>query len=286
MSRPLRIEHPGTLYHITARGNSGQLIFFDEDDKDIFLSILLSVLRRYSWRCYAFCLMGNHYHLVIETTKANLSRGMRQLNGTYAQRFNKKAKRYGHLFQGRFKAYIIEEDRYMLAVLRYVVLNPVRAGLCAHPQEYRYSSYLKTAGPANNNDPVDTAYVLRRFGATNKIAVNKYRRFILEGIGEESVFNELKAGIFLGSDTFVGNHTVNLRDEKLQEIPQRQRPDPKPGLGSLVKNEKDKTGIITAYLDWDYSLTQIADYLNVHYSTISRIVKKYELDAKMRKCKT
>lgn len=159
MARPLRIEYPGALYHVTARGNAGQPIFLKSADKEQFLKILSLVLSRYEWRCYAFCLMDNHYHLVVKTKKANLSRGMRQLNGIWAQQQNNKLKKRGHLFQGRFKAFLIEEDSYLLAVLSYAVLTPVRAGICASPEEYRYSSFLKTACLAGSKSVNDCKWV-------------------------------------------------------------------------------------------------------------------------------
>ena len=114
MSRPLRIEFPGAVYHITSRGNAKQLIFLDDLDKRKFLKVLSSVIERFNWLCHAYCLMSNHYHLVIETPEGNLSRGMRQLNGVYTQIFNQKHKRVGHLLQGRYKAILVEKESYLL----------------------------------------------------------------------------------------------------------------------------------------------------------------------------
>ena len=146
MARPLRIEYPGALYHITSRGNNKQDIFLDDSDRISFLEILSKVIEEREWLCYAFCLMGNHYHLLIETPKANLSRGMQQLDSVYARRFNKRHERVGHLFQARFHAALIEKEVYLLEVLRYTVLNPVRAGLCKDPAFYKWSSYLDIIG--------------------------------------------------------------------------------------------------------------------------------------------
>ena len=127
MVRPLRIEFPGAVYHITARGNARAKIFKDDADRDAFLSVLEQVLTQFDWLLHAYCLMDNHYHLMIETTEANLSAGMRQLNGVYTQRFNRRHRRVGHVFQGRFKAIVVDRDSYLLELCRYVVLNPVRA---------------------------------------------------------------------------------------------------------------------------------------------------------------
>ncbi len=144
MARPLRIEFPGALYHLTARGNAGQDIFLDARDSQRFLNILDQVATRLRWRCFAYCLMSNHYHLVVETPAPNLSHGMRQLNGRYTQRFNFRHGRDGHLFQGRYKAILVDREAYLKEVCRYVVLNPVRAGLVPDVRAWRWSSYRAT----------------------------------------------------------------------------------------------------------------------------------------------
>src|SRR4030042_5793823 len=129
MARPLRIEFPGAVYHVTSRGNARQTIFIDDEDRGGFLDLLSIVVERFNWICHAYCLMGNHYHLLIETPDGNLSKGMRELNGIYTQHFNRRHGRVGHVFQGRFKAILVEKDSYLLELCRYIVLNPVRAGI-------------------------------------------------------------------------------------------------------------------------------------------------------------
>ena len=146
MSRPLRPEVPGAIWHITSRGNERHSIFVDEEDRERFLALLGKVAADFNWRCYAFVLMGNHYHLMVETPEATLSRGMRQLNGVYTLGFNRRHGRVGHLFQGRFKAILVERESHLLELIRYVALNPVRAGLVAAPQEWKWNSYRATAG--------------------------------------------------------------------------------------------------------------------------------------------
>ena len=146
MARPLRVEFPGALYHLTARGNARGAIFLDDEDRQGFLSVLGSVIDRFGWICHAYCLMGNHYHLMVETPSANLSKGARQLNGVYTQRFNRRHRRVGHLLQGRYKAILVERDSYLLELCRYIVLNPVRAGTVRRAGDYRWSSYRATAG--------------------------------------------------------------------------------------------------------------------------------------------
>jgi putative transposase len=127
MTRPLRIEFAGAVYHLTSRGNAKQAIFLAEKDFADFLGVLCQVVKRYHFILPAYCLMKNHYHLLMETPEGNLSRGMRQLNGLYTQRFNKKYQRVGHLLQGRYQAILVDKDHYLLTLCRYVVCNPVRA---------------------------------------------------------------------------------------------------------------------------------------------------------------
>ena len=126
MARPLRLEFPGAVYHVSSRGNARQRIFFGDADRELFLDTLTQGIARYRWLCHAYCLMENHYHLLIETPRANLSLGMRQLNGIYTQTFNRRHHRVGHLFQGRFRAILVEKESYLLELCRYIVLNPVR----------------------------------------------------------------------------------------------------------------------------------------------------------------
>jgi len=126
MARPLRIEFPGAVYHVTSRGNARRKIYRDDEDREAFLATLAWVAERFGWRCHAYCLMDNHFHLLLETPQPNLSRGMRQLNGVYTQSFNRRHRKAGHLFQGRFKAILAEKDSYLLELARYIVLNPVR----------------------------------------------------------------------------------------------------------------------------------------------------------------
>lgn len=140
MARPLRIEYPGALYHLTSRGNARASIYADDRDRRRFLDVLGEVVESYRWCCHAYCLMPNHYHLVVDTPLANLSRGMRQLNGLYTQRYNRRHSRVGHVFQGRFKGILVERESHMLELARYVVLNPVRAGIVGAPEDYAWSS--------------------------------------------------------------------------------------------------------------------------------------------------
>jgi putative transposase len=155
MARPLRIEFPGAVYHVTSRGNEKRRIFKNDRDRKAFLDFLAETAKRFGWSITAWVLMTNHFHLVLQTPEPNLSRGMHWLNGSYAGWFNHEHKRWGHLFGGRFKAFLVEKEAYFTEVLRYVVLNPVRAGLATAPEKYRWSSYRSTAGlDATGVDPV------------------------------------------------------------------------------------------------------------------------------------
>ncbi len=279
MARPLRLEFEGAIYHICARGVAREKIFACDDDKAAFLKIMGKVFDRFHWLCYAYCLMDNHYHLVIETREANLSKGMRQLNGLWAQMFNGRNNSAGHVFQSRFFSHVIERESYLLETLRYVALNPVRAQICKSPQEYKFSSYRQTTGLDQPDGLINIDWVLGQFSDVRSQATAGYRQFVKDGVGKESVFDDLKANIFLGSDDFVTKHTLLLADEKLLEIPRIQRPDPKPPIENAFANRTKSAvaeGAHRAHVDWGYSMKQIADYLRVHYSTVSRAIKRYE----------
>ena len=129
MSRPLRLELAGGIYHVTSRGNRQEDIYVDDADRLQWLTLFGQVCKRYHWRCHAYCLMSNHYHIVVETIEGNLSKGMRQLNGVYTQYFNRTHQRFGHVFQGRYTGILVDKDSYLLELSRYVVLNPVRANM-------------------------------------------------------------------------------------------------------------------------------------------------------------
>ncbi|MGH1430765.1 MAG: transposase [Neptuniibacter sp.] len=146
MSRALRIEFPGAYYHITSRGNARSDIYLNDEARRYFLTLMQQVCERFRWFCHGYCLMDNHYHLLIETAEANLSKGMRHLNGVYTQWFNRTFGRVGHLFQGRYKAILVDSDSYLLELCRYIVLNPVRSRMCHDASEWPWSSYRSTAG--------------------------------------------------------------------------------------------------------------------------------------------
>ncbi len=276
MARPLRIEYPGAVYHITARGNAGEKVFLVDSDRELFLEVLALVVERFNWRCHAYCLMTNHYHLLVETVDPTLSHGMRQLNGVYTQGFNRCHQRTGHVFQGRFKAILVERDAYLLELARYVVLNPVRAKMVRTARDWRWSSYRATAGFDESPSFLTTSWILEQFGATELTAQKAYRGFVSAGRGE-TVWENLRGQIYLGSDVFVKEHAP--AHPAGREIPRAQRLVDRPPLADIVSDPKDIAGIARAYIECGYTQQQIASHLDVHYSTISRRVRQHEKQA-------
>ena len=203
MARPLRIEYPGCFYHVTSRGNEQKDIFKSRMDREKFLSYLKSSVERYGARIHAYCMMTNHYHLLMETPKGNLSQIMRHINGAYTTYFNVKRKRSGHLFQGRYKAIIVEADEYALELSRYMHLNPVRAGMVVRPQDYEWSSYRCYAGLTAPPDWLSQNLILDHFGTPDQNV--KYQIFVETHIGEtyETPLKTVVASTLLGSPGFV-----------------------------------------------------------------------------------
>jgi len=180
MARPLRIEFTGALYHVTSRGNERHDIFFTDDDRRAFLATVEKVCGRFNWLCHAYCLMSNHYHMLIETPEANLSKGMRQLNGVYTQHVNRRYGRVGHLFQGRFKGILVQKEAYLLELVRYIVLNPVRAGMVKEPEEWPWSSYRDTVRSTKDVQFLCTDWLLSAFGDKRPVATRAFARFVAE----------------------------------------------------------------------------------------------------------
>jgi len=281
MSRPLRIEYPGAIYHITSRGNARQPIFEDDKDRELFLELLGSIVSRYKWLCHTYCLMDNHYHLLIETVNGNLSQGMRQLNGIYTQRFNRRHGRIGHVFQGRFKSILVDREGYLLELCRYVVLNPVRAGMVKSLEKYKWSSYQTTTGIVKSPVFLTTDWVLSQFGRVRKQTQEKYREFVRDGIGKKGPWEELKGQILLGDEEFIISHESYLKEAKqLREVPREQRFLDRPGLEELFravdgKSKKVRDRMIQeSHLGYGYTLVEIGKAVGLHYTTISRIVNK------------
>ncbi len=272
MARPLRIEYPGAVYHITARGNAYQAIFLDGTDREKFLEILGQTVERFNWLCHGYCLMTNHYHLLIETVDPTLSRGMRQLNGVYTQAFNRRHDRVGHVFQGRYKAILVEKETYLLELARYIVLNPVRAKMVDAPEDWEWSSYRATAGLEETLPFLTTDWILGQFADDKEGAQRLYQRFVAEGRGR-SPWGDLKGQIYLGSEGFIGG--IPKPQVKLNEVPREQRLLDRPTLEEIFAGAGTRDeGIFAAYHDHGYTMREIAEHLGIHYATVSRRLRR------------
>ena len=277
MARPLRIEYSGAVYHVTARGNERRHIFHSDNDHNLFLTILQKVTERFHWLCHVYCLMDNHYHLVVETPEGNLSAGMRQLNGVYTQASNRINGRVGHIFQGRFNAILVQKETHLMEACRYVVLNPVRAKVANSPENWKWSSYRATAGMEKPHGCLVVEWVLAQFDENRQEAARKYREFIRAGIGEGSIWKQVTKRGVLGDEEFaerLGKHLEGKKD--LGEIPRSQRHADRPSLEILfqgVKDIEERNRIIGEAVEkYGYRQTEVAGYLGIHYSTVSKIV--------------
>lgn len=275
MARPLRLEYEGAVYHVTSRGNARQDIFLVDPDRELFVSVLGDTVERFSWLCHAYCLMSNHYHLLLETPEANLSRGMRHLNGVYTQAFNRRHMRSGHVLQGRFKAIVVEKESHLLELARYVVLNPVRARMVRSAKDWPWSSYRATAGLAEAPPLLTIGWILKQFHGDHRRAPVRYRQFVKQGRGVD-VWSELHGGVLLGGEEFVGQLKPLLLDyQSIRELPRRERLAARPSLRELFatacnKEARDRQ-IHAATRIHEYTLQEVADFIGLRPSTISTI---------------
>ena len=286
MARPIRLEFPGAIYHVTTRGNGGDDIFLDDQDRLQFLTALGEVVSRAGWIVHAYVLMDNHYHLLIETPKDNLSLGMRQLNGVYTQRFNIIHGSGGRVFQGRFKAILVERDGFLLELCRYLVLNPLRLKAVKNINRYRWSSYRATAGEIQAPAWLNTDWVLSHFGRSSSVAQRKYAEFIAAGIKLPSPLSKVKAQILLGSAAFVKKMKQRLLtsvDIKKSVRDKKQLKRPSLSFLFSVKVRKEKSlrneAIKRAYQEYAYTMAEIADAAQIHFSTVSKVIKMGEQSA-------
>jgi putative transposase len=251
MSRPTRIQFPGALYHVYARGNRRGDLYLDERDYLVWLDHLASTVERFAFSVHAYCLMPNHYHLVMETTAANLSDGMHFLNCGYAQHFNKRHKLVGHVTQGRFHAILLDWDCHLLELSRYLPLNPVRAGLVAAPECWRWSSYRAIAGLAYPPGWLQAEWTLRQFSDQPEASRAAFQRFVHAGHG---MTNPL-----LGASektSLQGGVPTPLREFERQYTERSH-------------------AIAAAYQSKGYSMREVADYFGVSLKTVGRAVKRY-----------
>ena len=239
MARPLRLEFAGALYHLTARGDRQEPIFFNDNDRQKFLDLLGKEVKQQDWICYAYCLMNNHYHLLIETPQPNLVVGMRRLNGVYTQAFNHRRKKPGHVFQGRYKSILVDKENYLLELCRYLVLNPVRAKMVKGPEQWSWSSYPATAGLVKGPSWLAAETVLALFSGSRK----QYRSFVMDGVGKESVWEDLKGQIYLGDESFLERMQAKVEGKAVRGIAKAQIRPKRPGVEEIVKVVAEKYGI-------------------------------------------
>jgi REP element-mobilizing transposase RayT/AraC-like DNA-binding protein len=263
--RPPRIEHVGGVFHVVARGNERAVIFRDDRDRERFLEILEAVAIRYRWRVLSCCLMGNHYHLLVMTLEPTLARGMRQLNGVYAQWFNRRHRRVGHLFQGRYKAVSVQTNAHLQRTVRYVIRNPIRAGLSSEPEEWRWSSHRATVGRAPAGF-VAVDELLACFADDRAEALRCYQ-LMVESLEDPP---PSRHPLVSGDDVFVVERLACVpRDPEFSQAMVRP---PRPTLADIVCSVDDRAGVARAHIGHGYSLRQIATHLGCSVTTVHRRV--------------
>lgn len=284
-SRPLRIEFPGAVYHVTSRGDRRESIFADDDDRQALLAVVEQGLQRFDAQMLAFCLMGNHYHFAMHTRSGNLSLLMRHINGVYSQRYNRRHGLVGHLLQGRFKAILVDRDAYLLEVCRYVELNPVRAALVTAPADWAWSRYRCHVGLAEGLTWLDTAglhrYLLGRDPQTpadSRRAARMYAQWVDAGRDVRLWDDALNRQVYLGDDTFVARMQALMApaSKTAQTIPSRQRSVPK-GLSDWLREcGSREEALWMAHTRSGLRMTALAAELGLSVTRVSQLIAKAE----------
>lgn len=286
MTRPLRIEFPGAIYHVTSRGDRRESIFETSQDERLLLYVLENALERFSAHALAWCFMRNHYHLVLQTHEANLSRLMRHVNGTYTQRSNHRHGKVGHVFQGRFHAVLIDRDAYLLEACRYVDLNPVRAGLVNDPAEWYASSYRSHIGLTAAPPWLDSHALLTQLtgqdtfpSALHEAQARKaYREWVAAG-HEVALWKEgLQQQMFLGDQQFIAAAQKKATPFRMSaaEVSREHRATPLSLDEWLLGCSTQEEAIACAYFYSHWTMTAIAKELGLSVSRVSRIIRQYE----------
>ena len=294
MGRPLRIEFPGAFYHVTSRGNERKAIFRSFGDREKFLSYLESATERYGAVVHVYCLMGNHYHLLLETPLGNLSKIMQHINGAYTNYFNTKRERSGHLLQGRYKAIVVEADEYAKELSRYIHLNPVRAGMVKIPEEYEWSSCRYYTVRRKAPDWLQRDFILGYFDTKPTAAMKIYRSFVNSLTDQEyaSPLSELSHSVILGGREFV----AEIKDRFLKgkqpdrELPALRDIRNRPGLddleqvvNSLLRSDDKLARQVKLYLCHRYSgkkLREIADRFGISESGVTQASRRIRIKQK------
>jgi putative transposase len=286
MSRPLRIEFPGALYHVTSRGDRREDIFVDDNDRARLLAVVAQGLARFEGQMLAYCLMGNHYHFVMLTRQGNLSALMRHINGVYTQAFNRRHGKVGHLFQGRFKAILVDRDTYLLELCRYVELNPVRAGMVAAPGEWPWSSYRAHIGQVPSPTWLDSAglygFLLGHDAiqdADRAEAQRAYTELVAAGQGLELWAGALNRQIYLGDDAFVERmlDAAAPQAKLSRHIPKAQRSSPQKTLSQwLAQCPNRDEALRLAYTESGLTMTALAAEIGLTAARVSQLIARAE----------
>jgi len=269
------------IYHITSRGNQRRAIYRDDRDRQRFLSRVSGTVDEFGWLIHAYCLMPNHYHLLVETPLPNISSGMKKINGLYAQAFNVRHKRTGHVFQGRFHSILVERESYLLRLSRYIVLNPVRAGLAAAPEEWTWSSYRPTIGTGPRPRFLVSNHILRYFGNSLEEARRAYVSFVTSNLEHKAPWDDLLGGAILGSEDFISRIRGKVSEQESCEIDRllslKVRPELKslfPGGYTRPLSRETVRRACEARLRHRYSYAEISRALGIHPSTLSKAIRK------------
>jgi len=241
MARPLRVEYPGAFYHVLNRGIERRTLFNDDKDYENFLKLCRILHPKFKFILHSYCLMPNHYHLYIETPDANLSRLMQNLNSRYTQLFNRRYKRIGPLFQGRYKAILVDKENYSLQISRYIHLNPVKAKIVSKPEDYKWSSYRSFLGREKQEAFLETEWLLSQLANTIDRAKEDFHRFTMEGIHDTwNPFGRARGGTFLGEETFIDwakeKFIAKAKDRSISRLREIQKPQ---DIGMTFPNPVD-----------------------------------------------
>lgn len=274
MARPLRLEFPGAFYHVTARGNARAAIVRDDQDRQHWVATLAATVLRRGWRLHAWCLMTNHYHLLVETPEPNLARGMRDLNGLYTQAWNRRHRRVGHVLQGRYKAVLVEKEAHFLELVRYVVRNPVAARMVRTPFDWPWSSACATAGRTGRPDWLLVDETLQRFHPLPDKAARLYADFVRR-VGPY-VWRDLVGQIWLGAPEWIAAMQKELgtaaADPSIPSVQRRPLPLDLSEFTCLPGSRDD--AVRAAHATGAFSMRRIAGSFGLHESTVSRIVNR------------
>ncbi|NIP30360.1 MAG: addiction module toxin RelE [Candidatus Dadabacteria bacterium] len=239
----------------------------------MWLDVLDHVCNRFNWNCLTYCLMSDRYHLIIKTNDPNLSAGMRQLNGIYTQNFNRKYNIGGHVFQGRYKSILVQENKYLLPLINYICSLPLKAGFVKHPNQFKWCSCKYLYGKESLPKWMETDWYKSNFSD-----IDEFDKFISKEDSED-ILNKVRKQIYLGDDEFILSLQIEHKKQlNLNEIPKTQITKPVSSVLEDFKNsgETENSAVAKTYLTGHYTLKEIGDFLGIHYSSVSKIVKEYE----------